>query len=214
MGLINTEGVVLGNLIELDPKAHIAGYASELKNFDKDKDADTSPDSDEADMDTSSGLDISFSMTLTDTEKAALSTQLVHNVQLKLTNSNRRQIKLPSDVINRPENKAVISGYMHPGHYLVLVVAGNTSESAQFTTKNSVDNKLTLTLPAGKSFEVDVNYQCQGALSQTVGQDRAKNALTFFKVVEIVQASDGSYTTQPLSEPLNTYDLTNAFRTQ
>ena len=211
MGLINAEGVVLGNLIELDPARHIGSYASELKNFDRERDADTNPDSDEADMDSSSGLDISFSMKLTPAETATLSTQLTHSIQLKLTNSNRHQIKLPSEVINRPENKTVISGYMHAGHYLVLVVAGNTSESAQFTTKNSLDNKLQLTLPGGKSFNVVVNYQCQGSLSQTVSQDRAKNALTFFKVVQIVQTSDGSYTTQPFSE-LNSYDLTNAFQ--
>jgi hypothetical protein len=210
MGLINTEGEVLGNLIELDPATKRAGYASELKNFDKDKDVTVNPDSDEADMDTSSGLDISFSMQLTATESAALTSQLSHSVQLKLTNSNRHQIKLPSDVINRPENVGVISGYMHDGHHLVLVAAGNTAESAQFTTKNSLNNKLTLTLPAGKSFNVTVNYQCQGALSETVAKDRAANALTFFKVVEIVKTQDGKFTTQPLVEPLNQYDLGDA----
>jgi hypothetical protein len=210
MGLINTEGVVLGNLIELDPVAHVASYASELKDYDKEKDSDTKPDSDEADMDTSSGLDISFSMKLTPAEQATLSSQLSHSVQLKLTNSNRHQIKLPNEVINRPPNKTVIASYMHPGHHLVFVVAGNTSESAQFTTKNSADNKLSLTLPGGKNFNVDVNYQCQGALTETVSKDRAKDALTFFKVVEIIQNTDGSYTTQTFTEALNAYDLSNA----
>src|SRR5579863_2167301 len=76
MGLLNTEGEVLGNLIDLDPVSKNAGYASELKSFDKVNDAETNPDSDEADMDTSSGLDISFSMTLTAAETAALSSEL------------------------------------------------------------------------------------------------------------------------------------------
>lgn len=210
MGLINTEGVVLGNLIDLDPVTHTGSYAAELKDYDQDKDVDVKPDSDEADMDTNSGLDISFSMKLTPAEDASLSSELSNNVQLKLTNSDRHQIKFPNDVLNRPQNKAEIASYMHPGHHLVLVVAGNTSESAQFTTKKSIDNKLSLTLPGGKTFNVDVNYQCQGALSQTVSQDRAKGALTFFKVVEIVQNMDGSYTTQTFTEPLNTYDLSNA----
>jgi len=212
MGLLNTEGEVLGNLIDLDPVSKNAGYASELKSFDKVNDAETNPDSDEADMDTSSGLDISFSMTLTAAETAALSSELASNVQLKLTNSNRHQMKLPAAVINRPENAAIISGYMHPGHHLVLVVAGNTSESAQFTTKNSANNKIALNLPGGKAFNVTVNYQCQDSLAETVSKDRAASALTFFKVVEIVKAQDGSYTTQPLVEPLNKYNLSNALR--
>ena len=99
---------------------------------------------------------------------------------------------------------------MRPNSHLILVVAGNTSASAQLTTKNSADNKLMLQIPGGKSFNVDVNYQCQSALTETVNRDRAANALTFFKVVEIVKMPDGSYSTQNLTEPLNTYDLTNA----
>jgi hypothetical protein len=210
MGLINMEGEVLGNLILLDPSTHIASYASELKDFDKDKDVTLNPDSDKADMDTSSGLDIGFSMTLTPTESAALSSQLANSVQLKLTNSNRHQIKLPKELINRPENVTVIAGYMRPQQHLVIVVAGNTSESAEFTTKNSATNQLKLSLPGGKSFNVHVNYQCQGALTDTVSKDRATSALTFFKVVEIVRDTDGSYATQSLVEPLNKYDLSNA----
>jgi hypothetical protein len=209
MGLINAEGEVIGNLILLDPSNHRASYASEMKNFDKDKDVTVNPDSDTAEMDTSSGLDISFSMSLMPAESAALSSQLANSVQLKLTNSNRHQIKLPAEVINRPENKTVINGYMREGDHLVLVVAGNTAESATFTTKNSANNQLKLAIP-GKSFSVQVNYQCQGALSETVAKDRAANALTFFKVVEIVKAADGSYTTQALAEPLNKYDLGDA----
>jgi hypothetical protein len=212
MGLINSEGVVLGNLILLDPtnpSHYTASYASELKNFDKDKDVTINPDSDTAEMDTSSGLDISFSMSLTPAESATLSTQLSNSVQLKLKNSNRHQIKLPAEVINRPDNASVVSGYIRTGHHLVLVVAGNTSESAEFVTKNSASNQLKLAIP-GKSFNVQVNYQCQGALSETVAKDRTANALTFFKVVEIVKADDRSYTTQDLADALNKYDLSNA----
>jgi hypothetical protein len=210
MGLINAEGEVLGNLILLDPSTHAASYASELKNFDKDKDVTVNPDSDTAEMDTSSGLDINFSMNLTPAESAALAIQLSSSVQLKLTNSNRHQIKLPSEVINRAENATVMSGFMRPEHHLVIVVAGNTAESAAFTTKNSANNQLKLSLPGGKSFNLQVNYQCQGALTETINKDRAANALTFFKVVEIVKAADGSFTTQALTEPLNKYDLSDA----
>jgi hypothetical protein len=100
MGLINTEGEVLGNFILLDPSNHSSIYASELKKFDKDADVTINPDSDTAEMDTSSGLDISFSVTLTAAESTALSTQLSNSVQLKLKNSNRNQIRLPADVVN------------------------------------------------------------------------------------------------------------------
>jgi len=114
---------------------------------------------------------------------------------------HRHQIKLPADVINRAENAAVIAGCIRPSHHLVPVVAGNTSESAEFTTKNSAKNRLKLAI-SGKSFDVQVNYQCQGALSETVAKDRAANALTFFKVVEIVKTDQRSYTTQALADPL------------
>jgi len=209
MGLINTEGAVLGNLILLDPSTYKGSYASELKEFDPAKDVTINPDSDTADMDTSSGLDISFSMTLTPAESAALAIQLANSVQLKLTNSNRHQIKLPGEVLNRPHNAVVISQYLRPGQHLVIVVAGNSSESAAFTTKNSANNQLKLSLPGGKSFNLTVNYNCQGALTTTVNKTSADKTVTFFKVVEIVKNDNGAYTTQGLAEPLNKYDLSD-----
>jgi hypothetical protein len=86
---------------------------------------------------------------------------------------------------------------------------GNSSESAAFTTKNSANNQLKLSLPGGKSFNLTVNYNCQGALTTTVNKTSADKTVTFFKVVEIVKNDNGAYTTQGLAEPLNKYDLSD-----
>jgi hypothetical protein len=206
MGLLNSEGVVLGNLIDLDPVSKHAAFQSGLRDFDSTKDVTIAPDSDESDISSDSALNISFSATLSAAESAALTSALTQDIQLKLTNSNRHQISLPVDVLNRAANKALLATVQHPGHTLVLVVAGNTSESATFALKNGSTNELKIAV-AGKNFDLQVNYQCQGSLNQTVSADRAKSSLTFFKIVQVVANNDGSFTTEAFPGKLTDYDL-------
>lgn len=211
MGLLNSEGVVLGNLIDLDPVSKHAGFQSGLSDFDQSKDVTIAPDSDTSQISSDTGLTVSFSGNLNQKVSADLTSALTQNIQLNLANSNRHQITLPVEVLNRPANKAVLNSVQHPGHILVLVVAGNTSGSATFALKNGSTNELKLSVD-NQDFDLQVNYECQGNLNQTVSADRAKNSLTFFKVVQVVANSDGSFTTMAFPGNLTDYDLSQTVK--
>jgi hypothetical protein len=206
MGLLNTEGEVLGNLIDLDPSDKHAAYVGTLKVFNPAKDATITPDSDVEDISTSTGLSISFSVKLTEAENAALTSALSQNMQLHLVQTNRHQISQPSDVVAVPENATLIKALLKPGHHLVLVHAGNTVEKATFQLKNGANNELKVSA-AGRSFDLSVNYQCQGALDNEISADKARQALTFFKIIEISANPDGSLSIGSFAGKLTDYDL-------
>lgn len=208
LGILNTEGEVLGNLIELDPKTKMTAYVGTV-TLDPTKDVSITPVSDATDITSDAGLSVSFSANLTKSEKAELAADLTQNMQLQLKNTNRHQITEPYDVINRKENALLIKKLLKNGFYLVLVQAGNTSEQATFGLKNGASSAVTLSA-GGKSFNFAVNYQCQGDLADQVSADRASQALTFFKIVEIVEKPNGTLGVTPFSGTLTDYNLGSA----
>lgn len=208
LGVLNTKGEVLGNLIELDPVTKQTAYVG-MVTLNPVTDALITPISDKANITSDAGLSVSFNARLTKSEKAELTTELTQNMQLQLKNTNRHQITEPYDVVNRQDNAARIKKLLTRGKYLVLVDAGNTSEQATFGLKNGASSAVTLSA-GGKSFSFAVTYQCQGDLTSQVSADRARQALAFFKVAEIVKRPDGTLGVIPFPGTLTDYDLSDA----
>jgi hypothetical protein len=209
MGLLNTEGEIMGNLIDLDPQSKHAAYLGSLKDFDPAKDATITPSAESTDISTDTALNISFSVNLTAAQNAALTSALTNNMQLHLENTSRHQMTVPSEVVNRAANLALIKTLLKNGHHLILIHAGNTTEKATFQLKNGTANELKLAF-GGKSFDFQVNYQCQGDLNTTVSAAHAAHTLTFFKIIEVSAKPDGSLDIGDFAGNITDYDLGQA----
>ena len=206
LGLINSSGVLLGNIVELDPVTK--NVAGGTKLIFADADRTVQPGDATTDILDSTDLKISFSADVPSTVSAQLSSELANSTELNLKNSKRLQIDQVATVLNRNENLTALKTkfeHLTSGHRLLLVWAGNSAESVAFSLKKSSTNELNVNVPGTGKFNIQVNYTAQDALTKTLTPAAAQNWVSFFKVVEIVLNADGSLSYKPFDG--NTADL-------
>jgi len=212
MGLLNTPGVLLGNIIDLDPGSKHAGYGGRF--IFQNADVTIQPGDNKTQISDSSALSITFSGQVSKEVSAQLASQLSDNMQLNLANSEHHQIDHPDPILNRSDNLTTLKNKLlnAQGHRFLLVVAGNTAQSVTFSLKSGTTNKLSVNIPNTGQFDLTVDYSCQGDLTKELSAEHAAGNLTFFKVSEIVLNSDNSLSTKTFDQNLGDYDLTNAAR--
>jgi hypothetical protein len=213
LGLLNMPNLLVGNIVEIVPSSKQASHKDKLVT--QDGDISVTAGDDTTNIATSSSLAITFSANIPKAVTADLTSTLSDSMQLQLTGSQRHQIDRPDPVLNRADNLSRIADEMQKapaGHRFLLVFGGNSAQSVNFTLKNGSTNKLTATV-AGKGFELDVNYQCQGDLTKAISAQNAQNpngVVSFFKAVEIIKNPDGSLSTTTFDGNLADYNWSNA----
>ncbi len=220
LGLLNIPDVLVGNVIEIVPSTKKGSHKASIK-LDS-GDISVTAGNAVTDISHNSGLTITFSANIPGTATAALNSTLSDSMQLQLANSKRHQIDNPEPVLNRPDNLRLINGIFQnslTGHRYLLVFGGNSADSVNFALKGGTTNRLTTTIPSVGSFELDVNYQCQGDLTTKAAAITAsaanaagngKDLPTFFKVVEIIKNADGSISVTTFDGDIADYDLSSA----
>jgi hypothetical protein len=214
MGMLNSPKVLLGNIEALDPATKRVAFAMRLSL--NDGDAEVVPEADSTDISDASNLNITFAGKISELPQSLqvqLSSQIAQSLQLHVENSHRSQLDRPVDVLNRAGNKQSILDLMNanPSQIYVLVFGGVATTRVTFQKKVGTENSFSITF--GKdTFSGNVNYSCQGDLTEVVNAANVAHTLTFFKVLQITKTGVGDLTVSILQQNVADYDWTQALK--